>query len=174
MKYIDEYLKLDIDEVLSLKGNRFIFKSSELKGNILTIKDSEISINDTFIRIERYKNNFGEKHLFLCPYCLSPRKHIYLVKGNLKCRECGSLKYKSTNTYRGGMEYCDLKIDKILDKLKLEHDINYYTGDSIPSNTLKPKYMRWTTYYKLIKELMYWQEERNNRWLNLVNLKMKK
>ena len=34
--------------------------------------------------------------------------------------------------------------------------------------------MRWTTYYKLIKELMYWQEERNNRWLNLVNLKMKK
>ena len=52
--------------------------------------------------------------------------------------------------------------------------INYYTGDSIASNTLKHKYMRWTTYYKLIKELMYWQEERNNRWLNLVNLKMKK
>lgn len=72
------------------------------------------------------------------------------------------------------MEYCDLKIDRILDKLKLEHDINYYTGDLMPSNILKPKYMRWNTYYKLIKEFIYWQEERNNRWLNLVNLKMKK
>ncbi|MFR9241853.1 MAG: hypothetical protein ACLVKE_14200 [Clostridium baratii] len=174
MKYVDECLKLDIDEVLSLKGDRFIFKSSELKGSILTIKDSGISINDTFIRIEKYKNKFGEKNLFLCPYCLSPRKHIYYVNGGWKCRECGELKYRSTNTYRDGMDYCDLKIDKILDKLKLEHNINYYTGDSIASNISKPKYMRWNTYYKLIKELMYWQEERNNRWLNLVNLKMGK
>ncbi len=174
MKYINEYLKIDVDEVLSLKGDRFIFKSSELKGSILTIKDSGISINDTFIKIEKYKNKFGEKNLFLCPYCLSPRKYIYYVNGIWKCRECGALKYKSTNIYRGGMDYCDLKIDKILDKLKLDHSINYYTGDSIPSNILKPKYMRWTTYYKLIKELMYWQEERNNRWFNLVNLKMSK
>ena len=174
MKYIDECLKLDIDEVLNLKGDKFIFRSSELKGSILTIKYSEISIKDTLIRIEKYKNKFGEKRLFLCPYCLSLRKHIYYVNGSWKCRECGLLKYKSTNTYREGMEYCDLKIDRILDKLKLEHDINYYTGDSTPINILKPKYMRWTTYYKLIKELMYWQEERNNRWLNLVNLKMSK
>lgn len=174
MKYTDECLKLDIDEVLSLKGDKFIFKASELKGNILTIKDSEISINNTFIRIKKYKNNYGDKKLFLCPWCLSPRKHIYYVNGNWKCRECGGLKYRSSNTYRNGIEYCDLKIDKILDKLKLEYDINYYTGDSMPSNILKPKYMRWDTYYKLIKELLYWQEERNKRWLNLVNLKMKK
>lgn len=174
MIYIDQCLKLDIDEVLSLKGNKFKFDLGVLKGSILTIKDSEISINDTFISIENYKNKFGEKKLFLCPWCLSPRKHIYYVNGNWKCRECGGLRYRSSNTYRKGMDYCDLKIDKILDKLKLEHDINYYTGDSIPGNYLKPKHMRWTTYYKLIKELMYWQDERNNRWLNLVNLKMSK
>ncbi|WWU65274.1 hypothetical protein QJR26_02635 [Clostridium baratii] len=174
MAFTDQYFKLDIDEVLRLKGDKFIFKSSVLKDSILTIKEDEIVINDTFIRIEKHKNKFGEKKLFLCPCCLSARKHIYYVNGNWECRECGGLTYRSSNTYRNGMEYCDLKIDKILDKLKLEHDINYYTGDSIPSNILKPKYMRWDTYYKLIKELIYWQEERNKRWLNLVNLKMKK
>ncbi|MDK0667674.1 hypothetical protein GNF53_12310 [Clostridium perfringens] len=165
--YVDECLKLDVDEVLSLKGNKFRFKSSVLKGSILTIKGNGICIDNTFIRIEKYKNKFGEKHLFLCPYCLSPRKHMYLVKGNWKCRECGSLRYRTTNTYRRGMEYCDLKIDKILDKLKLEHDIKYYTG-LLPKSNLKPKGMRWTTYNKLIRSLIYWQNERENRWINLA------
>ena len=149
--YVDECLRLDIDEVLSLNGNKFRFKSSVLKGSILTIKG--------------YKNNFGEKHLFLCPYCLGPRKHIYLVKGNWKCRECGSLRYRTTNTYRRGIEYCDLKINKILDKLNLENDIRYYTG-ALPN--IKPKGMRWTTYNKLISSLIYWQNERENRWLKLA------
>ena len=93
--YVDECLKLDVDEVLSLKGNKFRFKSSVLNGGILAIKDGGICIDNTFIRIERYKNKFGEKYLFLCPYCLSPRKHIYLVKGNWKCRDCGSLIYNN-------------------------------------------------------------------------------
>ena len=174
MKYTDECLKLDIDDVLKLKGNQFKLNSSVLKGSVLIMKDDGIYINDTFIGIEKYKNNYGDKRLFLCPWCLSPRKYIYYVNSNWKCRECGELKYRSSNTYRRGMEHCDLKIDKILDKLKLEHDIKYYTGDSIPSNYLKPKHMRWVTYYKLIKELMYWQEERNKRWLNLVYLRMNK
>ena len=65
------------------------------------------------------------------------------------------------------MEYCDLKIDKILDKLKLEHDIKYYTG-LLPKSNLKPKGMRWTTYNKLIRSLIYWQNERENRWINLA------
>lgn len=160
--YVDKCLRLDVDEILSLKGNKFRFKSSVLKGSILTIKDNGICIDNTFIRIERYKNNFGEKHLFLCP-----RKYIYLVKGNWKCRGCGSLRYRTTNTYRRGMEYCYLKIDKIFDKLKLEHDIKYYTG-SLPKSDLKPKGMRWTTYNKLISSLIYCQNERENRWLKLV------
>ncbi|NGT04509.1 hypothetical protein G6Z21_16120, partial [Clostridium perfringens] len=59
--YVDECLKLDVDEVLSLKGNKFRFKSSVLNGGILAIKDGGICIDNTFIRIERYKNKFGEK-----------------------------------------------------------------------------------------------------------------
>ena len=75
------------------------------------------------------------------------------------------MRYRTTNTYRRGIEYCDLKINKILDKLELEHDINYYTG-ALPK--IKPKGMRWTTYNKLISSLIYWQNERENRWLKLV------
>ncbi|MCW5197898.1 hypothetical protein F1Z41_03015, partial [Clostridium perfringens] len=56
-------------------------------------------------------------------------------------------------------------INKILDKLKLEHDIKYYTG-VLPN--IKPKGMRWTTYNKLISSLIYWQNERENRWLKLA------
>ena len=57
--YVDECLRLDIDEILSLKGNKFKFKSSVLKGSILAINGNGICIDNNFIRIERYKNNFG-------------------------------------------------------------------------------------------------------------------
>lgn len=172
MAYTFEFLKLDIDDIVNLPGYKYEFKSTGLKGKHLIIRDNSIIIGTDEIRIERQKTNFGEKNFFLCPCCLSARKHIYYVNGYWKCRECGNLKYRSTVTYRDGMDYCDLKIDKILDKLKVEHKIEYYTGDLIPY--VKPYKMRWKTYSNLIIQLRYWQCERTERWLRFVSLRWPK
>ncbi|WP_346938975.1 hypothetical protein [uncultured Clostridium sp.] len=96
---------------------------------------------------------------------MEKRKYLYYVAERWKCRECGNLKYRSTVTYRKGMDYCDLKIEKICRKLKVKPINDYYNGDSI---SYKPKGMMWTTYSKLIAELRYWQCERADRWLSLV------
>lgn len=132
------------------------------KGYVKLIVEKSNARKEERIELGVQKTNFGEKYFFICPYCGEYREHLYLVNFNLKCRECGNIRYRSTATYRNGMEYCDLKIEKILNKLKVEHKIVYYTGDLVPY--IKPKGMRWTTYNKLISELRYWQQERDNRW----------
>lgn len=172
MAYVNQYFKLDIASVVNLKNGKYKFKCTELKGTILIKKDDYIDIDSLYIRIETQKTNYGIKNFFRCPYCFNNRQHIYLINGIWECRECGKLKYISTSTYRKGMDYCDLKIDKILDKLKVDHKIEYYTGDLLPYS--KPYKMKWTTYTKLIKELKYWQCERAERWLKYVSLKLNK
>lgn len=166
MGYTCECLRLDIKELLKLNNGKYQFIISELKG-IKLIKDTDyIEIDSVRFCIDKQKTRYGEKSFLRCPYCFRSREHIYYIKGSWKCRECGQLKYISTTTYRKGMEYCDLKIDKILDKLGVEHKIEYYTGDLVPY--IKPYKMRWKTYLKLISELKYWQSERADRWINYV------
>lgn len=172
MAYVNQYFKLDICSVSNIKNGKYKFNFGELEGIILIKKDNYIDIDSLYIGIDNQKTNYGVKSFFRCPYCLNNRRYLYYINGSWKCRECGSLKYKSTNTYRNGMDYCDLKIDKILDKLKVEHKIEYYTGDLLPY--IKPYKMRWTTYHKLIRELRYWQCERADRWMKYVSLKLNK
>lgn len=172
MAYTDQYFKIDVNELIKLSPGKYKFNNEKLDNVILEIGKEVISIGNEDIWLEQQEANYGEKKFFLCPYCMGKRKHLYYVDESWKCRECGNLKYRSTVTYRNGMDHCDLKIDKILDKLKLEHNISYYTGDLIPY--IKPKGMRWTTYSNLIEELRYWQCERANRWFNLVGLYLKR
>ncbi|MDU2489582.1 MAG: hypothetical protein E7D27_03175 [Clostridium celatum] len=172
MAYVDQYFKLDIASVVNLESGKYKFKSNNLKGIMLIKSKNYIELDYLYIAIEKQKTNYGVKHFFRCPYCFNSRKYLYHIKNTWKCRKCGNLKYRSTTTYRKGMEYCDLKIDKILDKLKLEHKIEYYTGDLIPN--IKPYKMRWTTYEKLIKELKYWQCERASRWVKYVSMRLNK
>ncbi|MDB1956608.1 hypothetical protein PMY38_07715 [Clostridium tertium] len=172
MAYVDQYLKLDIASIVSLNNGKYKFKSTELEGTTLIKEDNYIDIDSWYIGIETQKTNYGIKQFFRCPYCLKNRQYLYHINGSWKCRECGNLKYMSTTTYRNGMDYCDLKIDKILDKLKVEHKIEYYTGDLLPY--VKPYKMRWTTYTRLIRELKYWQCERAERWLKYVSLRINK
>ncbi len=166
MSYTDQYFKIDVDELIKLSPGKYKFRNEKLDNVILTIGKEVISIGNDDILLEQQEANYGKRRFFLCPYCMEKRKYLYYVNGNWQCRECGNLKYRSTVTYRNGMDHCDLKIDKILDKLKLGHNISYYTGDLIPY--IKPKGMRWTTYSNLIEELRYWQCERANRWFSLV------
>lgn len=163
MLYIDQVQKIDINDL-----------SSKSKGNeaVAVVVKGRSKDKKTIVYLDGQKNRFGEKKFFICPYCGELRQHLYYVQGDWKCRECGNLKYRSTSTYRKGMDYCDLKIDKILDKLKVEHKIGYYTGDLMPY--IKPKKMRWTTYSTLIRELKYWQCERADRWLKYVSLRLRK
>ena len=172
MVYVDQCFKLDIASVVNLKNGKYKFKSIELEGIVLVKEDEYIDLDTLYVGIEFQKTNYGIKYFFRCPYCFNNRQHLYYVNGVWKCRECGNLKYRSTSTYRNGMDYCDLKIDKILDKLKVEHKIGYYTGDLMPY--IKPKKMRWTTYSTLIRELKYWQCERADRWLKYVSLRLSK
>lgn len=172
MAYVDQYSKLDIASVVDLKNGKYKFKSTELEGMILIKEDNYIDLDSWYIGIETQKTNYGVKSFFICPYCFNNRQHLYHINNTWKCRECGNLKYGSITTYRNGMDYCDLKIDKILNKLKVEHKIEYYTGDLIPY--VKPYKMRWITYTRLINELKYWQCERAERWLKYVALKLSK
>lgn len=166
MAYTYQYFRLDINELIRLPGKKYVFREGILKGQELHIDTDSITIGNELIRIYKQRTNYGEKNFFLCGECLAMRKHLYYINGQWKCRECGHLKYISTSTYRNGMDYCDLKIDKILDKLKVPHNIEYYTGDSI--SIKKPYKMRWSTYSKLMLNLKYWQNERADRWLRLV------
>ena len=172
MAYVNQYFKLDISNVINLKNGRYRFTSSNLKGAMLIREEEHIYLDSLYIGIEPQQTNYGVKYFFRCPYCFNSRQYLYHIKNTWKCRECGNLKYRSTTTYRNGMDYCDLKIDKILDKLKVEHKIEYYTGDLLPYE--KPYKMRWTTYFNLIKELKYWQCERADRWLKYAALKLNK
>lgn len=172
MAYVDKYFKLDIASVVNLKNGKYKFNSTELKGNILIKEYDHIELDSLYIPIDIQRTNYGIKNFFKCPYCFSNRQHIYHVNNTWKCRECGNLKYRTTTTYRNGMDYCDLKIDKVLNKLKVEHKLEYYTGALIPN--IKPYKMRWTTYARLIKELKYWQGERAERWLKYVSTRLNK
>ena len=172
MVYVDQFLKLDICNVSNLKNGKYRFNAAELEGMILIKEEDHIDLDSWYIGIETQKTNYGVKSFFICPYCFNNRQHLYHINNTWKCRECGNLKYRSTTTYRNGMDYCDLKIDKILNKLKAEHKIEYYTGDLIPY--IKPYKMKWTTYLNLIKQLKYWQGERAERWLKYVSLKLSK
>lgn len=172
MRYINQYLKLDIDSVSKLKNGKYKFHSIELEGMELIKADRYIELDSLYIPIYNQKTNYGIKNFFKCPWCLSNKKYIYHINRSWKCRECGNLKYKSTATYRKGMDYCDLKIAKVLDKLNVEHKIEYYTGDLMPY--IKPYKMRWNTYIKLMQELRYWQCERTERWIRYVSLRLSK
>lgn len=172
MAYVDQFLKLDICSISNLKNGKYRFNSTKLEGIILIKEEEHIDLDSLCIEIETQKTNYGVKSFFICPYCFNNRQHLYHISNTWKCRECGNLKYRSTTTYRKGMDYCDLKIDKILNKLKAEHKLEYYTGDLIPD--IKPYKMRWTTYTRLIKELKYWQCERADRWLKYVSMRLNK
>ncbi len=176
IRYTDNHKRISIGDIPTEIGNVYVLDYDrspidKIKFELKVFEDY-ITLGANEIFIDKHKTKFGERRLFICPYCSEDREHLYYVNGHWKCRACGKLRYRSTVTYRNGMDYCDLKINKILEKLKVERDISYYTGDLIPY--VKPKGMRWSTYSTLIKELRYWQCERYNRWLNLVSIYLKR
>lgn len=163
MAYINNYQRISVQSV-----------PKELKvKDVIRLIVSDVEGEKIQRVLYRYKKtNYGERKFFICPICDESKQYLYYVGGIWKCSSCSNLKYKSTYTYRNGMDYCDLKIDKILDQLNLYHDIKYYTGDLLPY--IKPKYMRWEKYNRLRKEMIHWQEERDNRWFRFVQLKLSK
>ncbi len=163
MGYTDQYKKVSIGQIPNVPG-KYILSYPDKSFKVKVIED-DVKIDNDFIFVNKQDTNYGQRRLFICPYCGESREHLYFINGNWKCRECGNLKYRSTVTYRDGMDYCDLKIRKICSRLRVYPISEYYTGDEIPD---KPKGMRWSTYSELIRHLRYWQCERYNRWLRLV------
>ena len=172
MAYTYQYFKLDVNAFNKLPEKSYIYTGGALEGQKVYISEDSIKIGNEVIVLCKQRTNYGEKTFFICDECLSKRRYLYYINGHWKCRECGNLKYISTSTYRNGMDYCDLKIEKILNKLKVEHKIEYYTGDLVPY--IKPYKMRWNTFSKLISELKYWQQERESRWLRIAQTMLRK
>ena len=67
MAYVDQYLKLDIASVASLKNGKYKFKSTELEGTTLIKEDNYIDLDSWYIGIETQKTNYGIKSFFSCP-----------------------------------------------------------------------------------------------------------
>jgi len=111
----------------------------KLKATLLTDKYSvECELGFYSIPVEQQACNFGGyRYFFHCPKCNRRMRMLYCVEGVFICRKCINAGYVSQRRLASRRNL--YKMDQVEKYLNLR-------GGSIYK---KPKYMHWTTFYKL-------------------------
>ena len=100
-----------------------------------------IVISGTFVRIAKTPCHLGgHRHWFLCPSC--GRRCAILYPS--RCRTCVNGRY--------AVELMTLDDRRLAKAFKLRRKLGQETGGVVSAFPLKPKWMRWHTYFR-IKEI---------------------
>lgn len=94
--------------------------------------------------VATYPNFGGVRYWWLCPACSRRVLKVYQRGGRWACRTCFRLTYDSTR--RDEIDDISAKLQAVRNKLGATGEL------TSPLPWLKPSYMRFTTYYKLLDE----------------------
>lgn len=89
------------------------------------------------------KTGYGQKRFFLCPQCGKRTVHLYIVKGNLKCRMCSGVKrYEGIqNNTKGGYDEIGYRMQKYAARHDIVFDFPFdYTAFIFDTRTSRKKF----------------------------------
>lgn len=123
-----------------------------------------LRINDTphTVLLSKTPNNYGGRNriYFICPCCHTRIRMLYVTEKVLFCRNCVRLSYPSQRC--GNISKVFHQLTPLFRKLKANLDSEYMIRYLPP----RPRYMRYTTYQKLIKQINELQNQHWNRFID--------
>ena len=105
-----------------------------------------------------YQNTgFGKKRFFVCPYCVKNVQYLYVIKTDLKCRECAGIKYTGIqNNTKGGYD----EIAYRMKKYAAAHDIQFtfpfnYLAFALDQRMHREKFRAYITVLQALENMRF-------------------